>query len=317
MPGSVTVAVVGTPGVAKELGKKGTASDITLYNEVRDGHAATLGEPTQFPEKLAPLLVALGMADRCLLIVSELSRPVAETIATVELSEMPVTVVRGAGVGEAELARALRGSRLASAPTVPLDLPALRATVDGWSAPEREGPVEVPIDHAFPVKGVGTVALGVVRRGTVRAHERLRLWPTATPVEVRSIQVHDVDRKEAGCGERVGLALKEVDAGQLARGQVLAPEGTLRAGTELFGGPLVRCPYYRGDARAGARLHAAVGLQVVPASVDELSDRAVRLTLDRPVAHDVGDPVIVLDLSVPVGPRVVGRSTLGAPPGTP
>lgn len=314
MAGSVTVAVVGSAGVAKDLGKKGTFSDITLFNEVRDGHSTTLVEPTQFPEKVAPLLVALGMSDRCLLVVQELSRPVAETIAIVELTDLPTTVVRGEGVGDAELVRALRGSRLASAERVPFDLPSLRASLDSWSAPSRAGPVEVPIDHAFPVKGVGTVALGVVRRGTLRAHEKLRLWPTPRTVEIRSIQVHDVDRKEAECGERVGLALREVEADELSRGQVLAPEGALRGGPELLGGPLVRCPYYRGDAGSGAQLHAAVGLQVVPASVGELSERAVRLTCDRPVAYGPGDSVVLLDLSVPVGPRVVGRSQLEASP---
>jgi len=314
MAGSVTVAVVGAPGVAKELGKKGTFSDVTLFNEVRDGHATTLVEPTQFPEKVAPLLVALGMADRCLLVVSELSRPIAETIAIVELTDLPTTLALGPAVGEAELARVLRGSRLASAERVPLDIPALRTSFDGWSAPVLEGPVEVPIDHSFPVKGVGTVALGVVRRGTLHAHERLRLWPTPGTIEVRSIQVHDIDRKQAECGERVGLALKEVEADELSRGQILAPEGALRAGTELVGGPLARCPYYRGDAGPGAQLHAAIGLQVVPASVSELSGTAVRVTCDRPVAYSVGRAVILLDLSVPTGPRVVGRSVLAEGP---
>ncbi len=314
MPGSVTVAVVGAPDVAKELGKKGTSSDITLFNEVRDGHAATLVEPTQFPEKIAPLLVALGMADRCLLVVQELTRPVAETIAVVELFDLPTTVVLGPAVGDAELARALRTSRLATAERVPLDLPALRAALDSWSATIRPGAVEVTIDHAFPVKGVGTVALGVVRRGVLHAHERLRLWPTPSSVELRSIQVHDIDRKEAECGERVGLALKEVEADELSRGQILAPAGALQAGSELVGGPLTRCPYYRGDAGPGSQLHAAVGLQVVPTSVGELSDKGVRVQCDRPVAYAVGTPMVLLDLSATAGPRVVGRSILAAGP---
>jgi selenocysteine-specific translation elongation factor len=312
MTGSVTVAVVGSPGVAKELGKKGTFSDVTLFNEVRDGHATTFVEPTQFPEKLAPLLVTLGMADRCLLVITELTRPVAETIAVVELSELPTTLVLGPAVGEAEVARVLRGSRLASAPQVPLDPPHLRETVDGWNAEVREGPVEVPIDHAFPVKGVGTVALGVVRRGTLRAHDRLRLWPDPTLADVRSIQVHDLDRKEAECGERVGVALKDLDVDQVSRGQVMAPEGSLRAGPELAGGGLIRCPYYRGDAGPGAQVHVALGLQVVPAALSELSPNSVRLTCDRPVVYAPGKSAILLDLSVPVGPRVIGRTVLSA-----
>ncbi len=54
MADAVTVAVVGAPGVATELGKKGSSSDVTLYNSVHDGHAVTIVEPTQFPERLPP-----------------------------------------------------------------------------------------------------------------------------------------------------------------------------------------------------------------------------------------------------------------------
>jgi selenocysteine-specific translation elongation factor len=307
MTTGVTVTVVGATDVAKELGKKGTTSDLTLYNTVHDDHAVTLVEPTQFPEKFPPLVVALTMADRCLLVVRELSRPVAEAIATVDVAEVPTTVVLAPTIGEAEVARALKGSRLETAERRPLDLPHLRELVEGWTAPNVDGPVLVPIDHAFPVKGVGAVALGVVRRGTLRVHEKLRLWPTPKVVEVRSIQVHDIDRKEAGCGERVGLALKGVEADELTRGQVLAPEGSLAEGTTLNGGPLVRCRYYRGDARAGAQLHAVVGLQDVPASLDELGETRVTITADRPVAFAPGMPAYLLDLSVPTGPRIVGR----------
>jgi selenocysteine-specific translation elongation factor len=312
MTTGVTIAVVGATDVAKELGKKGTASDLTLFNTLHDENAITLVEPTQFPEKFTPLVTALSMADRCLLVVPELTRPVAETIATVDVVDLPTTIVLGTGVGEAELARALKGSRLESAERRPFDLPELRELVDGWTAPVLEGPVVVPIDHAFPVKGVGVVALGVVRRGTLRAHETLRLWPSAKTVEVRSIQVHDVDRKEAGCGERVGVALRGAEADELSRGQVLAPDGSMRAETTLTGGPLTRCRYYRGDARPGAQLNLVVGLQTAPASLDELTDTKVVMTADRPIAYLPGTPAYVLDLSVPTGPRIVGRFALGS-----
>jgi selenocysteine-specific translation elongation factor len=309
MTTGVTVAVVGAVDIAKELGKKGTASDVTLFNTVLEGHAVTLVEPTQFPDKLAPLLVALGMADRCLLIVNELSKAVAETIAIVDLSDRPTTIVLGAGVGDAEIGRVLKGSRLESAPRAALDYPHLRGLMEAWTAPVVEGPVEVPLDHAFPVKGVGAVALGVVRRGTLHVHDKLRLFPTGKEVEVRSLQVHDVDRKDAGCGERVGVAVRGVDAEELARGQVLAPAGALAEGTAVTGTDFVRCRYYRGDAAVGAQVHLALGLQVVPAEIEELSPSSVRVTADRPVASRAALPAFLLDLSVPQGPRILGRFT--------
>lgn len=312
MTRGVTVAVVGAPDIAKELGKKGTASDLTLFNVVHDEVAVTLVEPSQFPEKFAPLVNALAMADHCLLAVTELSRPVAETIATVELSEVPTTIALGPSVGDAEVARAVRAGRLGSAPRVPLDLPKLREMVEGWTATPVDGPVRVPIDHAFPVKGVGAVALGVVRRGTLRAHDRLRLYPTPKSVEVRSVQVHDVDRADAAVGERVGVALKGVEADELTRGQTLGPDGSIQTGTGVALERWERCRYYRGDAGPGAQVHLALGLQVVPAAIDAVDATILRLTTDRPVAFAEGDLAYVLDLSVPAGPRVFGRGVIPA-----
>ena len=310
MTTSVTVAVVGAVDIAKELGKKGTSSDLTLFNTAHDEHAITVVEPTQFPEKIPPLLTALAMADRCLLIVAELTRSVAETIAVLELVDVDTTVVLGPNVGEAEVTRAFKGGRLAGAPRVALDLPHLRELVESWTAPTREGPVRVPIDHSFPVKGVGAVALGVVRQGTLKAHERLRLYPTPKEIEIRSIQVHDIDRKEAMSGERVGVALRGIEADELSRGQVLAPEGTLATGRSLSFGPLERCRYYRGDAGPGAQLHLSLDLQAVPAILEELTPTTTRVSLDRDVVFAPGEWAYLLDLDVPAGPRFLGRARL-------
>jgi selenocysteine-specific translation elongation factor len=303
---ALTVAIVGSLTVGGELGKKGTVSDLTLYHDVHGERAVTLVEPTQFPEKVAPLAVALAMADAALVVVPELTRAVAEAIAVVDLTDVPTTVVVGPAVGEGDVARILKGTRLEAAPRLPLDPLKLRAFLDGIEARVADGPVEVPIDHAFPVKGVGPVALGLVRRGTLRAHDRLRLWPGPKTVEVRSIQVHDIDRTDATCGERVGVALKGVDVDEIERGQVLAPEGSFVAARRI-GGTLARCRYYRGDAGPGSQLHLATGLQVVPAGVEKLEGTSVGLLTDRPVAAKAGDAAYLFDLSTTGGPRIVGR----------
>jgi selenocysteine-specific translation elongation factor len=313
MTTGVTVAVVGTPGLAKELAKKGTSSDLTLYNAVRDGHATTLVEPTQFPEKLPPLVTALSMADQCLLSVAELNKGVAETIATLELVSVPTTVVLGPSVGESEIARILKGGRLETAPRLPLDLVQLRGLIEGWVAPQLPGPARVPIDHVFPVKGVGTVVLGVVRQGTLRAHDRLRLWPSDKEVDIRSIQVHDIDRKDAECGERVGLALKGIEADEVTRGETLAPAGSLSEGTRLKTGPLETCRYYRGNVAHGGQFQLSIGLQVVPAILEGTGPDGGVVVPDRPVVYRPSEPALLLDLSAPTGPRIVGRLELLGP----
>ncbi len=314
MASAVTVAVVGARDQAKELGRKGTSSDITLYNAVRDGHAVTLIEPSQFPEKFGSLLFALAMADRILFIVDALGREVAETAAAVDLFDTPVDLALGPSVGEAELRRAFKGTRLETAPAAPLDYPKLRAAIDGWAAPPSPGEVVVRLDHAFPVKGVGAVALGVVRRGTLKAHDKLRLYPTEKVVEVRSVQVHDVDVASAAVGERVGVALKGIEADEIARGQTLAPEGSLRVGTEFAAVVDKPCRYYKGTISEGLVGNLLVGLQFVPVQVTHgAGGGPVTVVTDRPVALVPGEPSYFADLSAGPGPRIAGRLRFEAP----
>lgn len=52
---NLNVAVIGPEGYAKDLGKKGTVSDITFYNLKKDDITVTIIEPTRYPEKLSSL----------------------------------------------------------------------------------------------------------------------------------------------------------------------------------------------------------------------------------------------------------------------
>ncbi|HKS59673.1 MAG TPA: EF-Tu/IF-2/RF-3 family GTPase [Thermoplasmata archaeon] len=310
MTPSVTVTLVGAPDLGPALGKKGTQSDLTLYNHVRDGHAATVVIPTQYPEKFPPLLQAVAMADRAVFVVPALDRTFAEAAATLDLFDLPVELRRGETVGEAELRRALRSSRLETLPIASIDPPRLREEIEHWTAPARTGSLVVSIDHAFPVRGVGAVALGVVRRGTLETHAKLTLYPDLRAVEVRSIQVHDEDVDSASVGDRVGVALRGVEAEELSRGQALAPEGSLVTGPRVELGALKRCRYYRGTVSPGSSFQLQIGLQVVPAKVESASAESLVVVADRPLAWSPGDLAHLADLSIPSGPRIVLGGTL-------
>ncbi|MGC2290246.1 MAG: EF-Tu/IF-2/RF-3 family GTPase [Thermoplasmata archaeon] len=293
------------------MGKKGTSSDVTLYNLVRDGQVLTIVEPTQFPDKFPPLLYSIALADRVILVVAALDRAFAESIATLDLFDTPVSIHLSGGVGEAEVRRVLKGSRFESVPMAPLDIPHLREELIAWSPPPApDGPVLVRLDHAFPVKGVGTVALGFVQRGVLHAHDKLRAWPTDREVEVRSIQSQDVDVKEAARGTRVGVALKGVDADEISRGQVLAPATGLTVGDRFVLGDRRDSRYYRGRVEKGAQLQLLAGLQLIPARLESVAPDRLELSSDRPVVAARGDPVWLADLSAAPGPRMVARALL-------
>jgi selenocysteine-specific translation elongation factor len=51
-----------------------------------------------------------------------------------------------------------------------------------------DGSAVIPIDHAFDIKGIGMVVLGVVKEGMVRAYDELALAPGGKKILVKSIQ---------------------------------------------------------------------------------------------------------------------------------
>jgi len=245
------------------------------------------------------------MADRALFVVPGLTREIAEIATVLDALELPVRLAAGPAAGVDELRRAFAGMRFAADPIDPFDPVRFRDELEGWSVTPRDGPTRVPIDHAFPVKGVGAVALGVVRGGPLRAHERLRLYPEEREVEVRSVQVHDVDVTAAATGDRVGVALKGIEADELARGQVLAPAGSLTATAHVVGSPVRRCRYYRRPLAVGDHLHLSVGLQFTPVVIEHVDTTTIALEADRPLALAGGEPAVLADLSAGAGPRTV------------
>src|SRR5690554_2412284 len=78
--GNLNVAVLGPAGYAKDLGKKGTESDITFYNLKKGEDTVTIIEPTRYPERLAPLFYAASMADAALVVVSEITPMLGEWV---------------------------------------------------------------------------------------------------------------------------------------------------------------------------------------------------------------------------------------------
>ncbi|MDE1822391.1 MAG: hypothetical protein KGJ23_13010 [Euryarchaeota archaeon] len=304
----ILVSLLGSKEIGKDLAKKGTSSDITLYNRVQGDLAFTYIEPTQFPEKFPPLLVSLAIGRQVILAVDTVGRDLAEAIVTADLAGKTEGLLALApSVGEEDVRRILKGTRLEKVPAVPLDPKAITSVVEGWASPSADGEAAVPVDHIFPVKGVGTVALGVVKSGTVKVHDRLRLYPSERSVEVRSIQVHDVDVPEASAGSRVGLALKGVEAEEVSRGEVLAPNDTLRVADTVEISGYASCRFFKGKAGEGDHVHLSVGLQVVPAKIQQVDGDRLTLSSDRPLVVLPGDRGFVLQLSgTGTGPRVAG-----------
>jgi selenocysteine-specific translation elongation factor len=269
---NITVAVIGPEGYAEDLGKKGTSSDITFYNLKKGEHTVTLIEPVRYPERLSSLFFAVTMAHRAILVVDRISAAFGECVLMLDCAGIRkgMLVLRNFITPE-QVAPLIRGTVVEHYELVPDERARMRENLIEEAAGTGEGPESpgkgaVPVDHAYPVKGIGVVALGQVARGTISRHDTLRVLPTRKTAQVRSIQKHDDDALSAVAGDRVGLALKGIEADDLDRGYVLSANEEITSSTTINGrASLVR--FWPSPLKEDMVIHVGHWLQFIPARV--------------------------------------------------
>jgi len=185
----------------------------------------------------------------------------------------------------------------AGLPELLAELDRVAALVEGR---RHEGPVRLPSDRSFTLRGIGTVVTGTLWSGTVRAGDRLAIMPSGRDARVRSVQVHDAPVETAAAGQRVAVALVGVDRDQVARGDTLAAPGSLTAGYRLEcevevladaphalrGGE--RVTVHHATTETPARVAVREGEVIEPGQTGR-----VQLRLQRPIAAVAGDHVVI------------------------
>ncbi|MGA9087312.1 MAG: EF-Tu/IF-2/RF-3 family GTPase [Methanoregula sp.] len=241
---NITVAVLAPNGFSDALGKKGTTSDITFYNLKRGESTVTFIEPTRYPEKLSSLFYAISLADRVILVVDEITATFGEIVLMLQCAgKAHGHIIFRNYLTPDQIAPLIKGTVLEHYETIENDPIGLREKLLDAAAKmmahqkvkDGAGNGAVPIDHHFNVKGVGTVILGCVTHGVIRKHDSLKVLPTAKIAQVRSIQKHEDDAESAVTGDRVGLALKGVEADDLDRGCVLTNDPAIRSSLVVMG----------------------------------------------------------------------------------
>lgn len=210
--------------LAKKIGKKGSESDFTIYNCKEDERVLCLYHPTAYPDKVQPLVYSLSLCDVAYLRPQAIDRFTGEMIVAAAAFGKKLIVIADR-VGKEDLEPLLKASGLQSYEFFEGDAIALREKLLGENSTRKSGgKAEVVIDSCFPVKGVGTVALGIVQQGAVAVHQKLSFLPSGVEAEVKSIQVQDENTPEAEASSRVGLNLKGIDSEQVGKGDLAVEE---------------------------------------------------------------------------------------------
>ncbi len=222
---SLTLFAYNADEFLREVSKKGTASDIQFHERKTDEVIMTLISPLRYPEKISSLTDSIYPSDVALVNVTTLNRELGEVIVALDLMGPDTGYISVSDPSIREQVKPfLQGTRLEKYELSGKPPMELVADIEKTQTSKKDGKTVVMIDHFFDVRSVGTVALGFVLQGTVRKHQALKASYIDKDVQVKSIQMHDVDVDEAGPGARVGLSLKGVDVGQLERGMILSEE---------------------------------------------------------------------------------------------
>jgi selenocysteine-specific elongation factor len=180
----------------------------------------------------------------------------------------------------------------------------LRSALDAAAASvtprAADGPVRLPIDRSFTLRGIGTVVTGTLWSGTIEPQMRLAVEPGGPQARVRSVQVHDRQVDHATAGQRVAVSLVGTERAEAPRGATLATPGALHP-TYRLECTVEVLPSAPRALRHGERVMVHHGTAEIPASVavrgaDEIApgaDGLVQLRLADRLAALEGDRVIV------------------------
>jgi selenocysteine-specific translation elongation factor len=287
---SINFTLLGDESIAKEFGKKGTTTDITIYDKKDPQFVKTWTLPTGFPEKIQPLFQAINMGEYILFHVTKLDKFTGEQIVALDsLKKNQGLLSHSYDVDRNKLLTMVKGTVVEQYKLV--EFTDLKKESELLHPISRDGNVKIVIDHCFDVKGVGTVILGKVVQGKVKTYDNLKLLPEGLDVAVKSIQMHDDTVDQAVCPARVGLSVKGITPDDVQRGDVLCIPDSIETGQEIT---LDYCQstFFKADLAENQMFLVNIGMQIRPAKIISLSP--FKLSLGKAVVFEKGEICVIL-----------------------
>merc|ERR1712185_872061 len=81
-------------------------------------------------------------------------------------------------------------------------------------------PLRLPLQDVYKIGGIGTVPVGRVETGVIKAGMVVTFAPAAVTTEVKSVEMHHETLSEGAPGDNVGFNVKNVSVKDIRRGNV-------------------------------------------------------------------------------------------------
>ena len=287
---SINFVILGKQDLASEFGKKGTESDLTLYDRKESDIIKTWVIPNGFPEKIQPLFQAINLAEYVIFHVDKLDKFTGEQIIALDsLKKEKGILSHTFDVDESKLNMMIKGTVVENYTRVDQDK--IKDEMNTLEPITNDNPAELLIDHCFDVKGVGTVILGKVSNGTIKQYDNLKLYPHNIDVLIKSIQMHDDPVSESICPARVGLAVKGAKPDEVGRGDVISVEDAVEIKTEIEL-DFEKSPFYKSEITENQGCLVNIGLQTKAAKFSSITP--LKLVFEKPIVCKKNDIAVIL-----------------------
>ena len=281
--------------LGKDLGKKGSDTDIIMFNRKTDDCIFTFMQPAE--GKLSAKSQIMSCIDFAIVSFSELTNDVGETVVMLDSFDISNGIILSPSYGNTiQIEKIIKDTSLQSFVIIERDITKIFELLQK-ADPKRVEDVSpmVVIDQAFSVKGVGEVLLGFVKKGILKKHDKIFLMPENKEVVVRSIQIQEKNFDEAGPGSRVGLAIKGATAEEMKRGFFLSSPEDCEISKKLTLS-FEKNKFYPGELKEGL-FHVTIGMQTVPAKIADMKENTITLILEKQIVHTKNDTFLLLDFN--------------------
>nr|MDO8135329.1 translation elongation factor EF-1 subunit alpha [Candidatus Njordarchaeum guaymaensis] len=100
--------------------------------------------------------------------------------------------------------------------------PTIIQALDSLTVPPKpiDKPLRIPIQDVYSISGAGTVPVGRVETGVLKAGDTVMFMPGSTKGEVKSIEMHHERLDQAVPGDNIGFNVRGIDRADIRRGHV-------------------------------------------------------------------------------------------------
>jgi len=295
---SISFAILGDYEIAKEFGKKGTTTDISIYDKKTSDRIYSWISPISFPDKIQSLLQVLNMVDYVILNVTKMDKYLGEQIVAIDMLKLNKGfILHSWEIDENKIKNLIKDSSLSEYKIMD-NIESLKeeiTKIKQENIDEKNGEVIIPIDHSFDVKGIGSVILGSVKKGIIKTYDQVKILPHDQTVTIKSIQIHDDPFIEARHPSRVGLALKGISYDLISRGDIICSnESSLKTINTPVNVRINKSRFYKGEIQDNQTYLISVGLQIKPCKFKFLGNNIIQLIPEKPVVIMKNQNFIVL-----------------------